>query len=410
MVHINDFPDEILAAILSFFTDKFTNVVLLRFVCRRWRDVLRTHLLRIDFSEDSVRSRVTDAIFLHFSAIPSLKEVNLASCSRLTDKSMLKLVECCPELAVVNVDTCKFTAESLGPLIRSSGAFLLELNLAFYGGSDLPGLLELLGQHCPNLRALHLDYAPRLPARALWPVLAGCPALERLSLQGIKFPAAVFQALARPGSCGRQLRSINLACSTLAVDTLPDLIGGCPCLEVLDLHRLQAADGDSLPRLGSLITAPCLETLRSIDLSGCEIPVGFMRALTTRGSRLQALALRRSMFTEGTEECFVNAAFRKTITSLQLCSTLVNTRMLQILTGRVIPGTAHPGDGYPGLTYLVLQWANEPAETIEFLPRGPMRLKYLRLESNAPGFAAHCLALNDLERRGCEVEMRMNMG
>jgi hypothetical protein len=210
-----DVSKDILVSILAALNviDQNTLIFSVPLVCRRWREVCRSHLLRADIQLKIVKRPCSEiprfidtlhafthrfrsvrkfALWLHWStsadgigavvaAFPNLTALNLTSSNNVTDAELEKIASGCSNLTALNLTYCSNVTDTGLQRIAAGCAHLRSLNLNHcFRLTDIG--MEKIAAGCPNLASLNLYNCTNLTDRGLELIAAGCPGLTSLVL------------------------------------------------------------------------------------------------------------------------------------------------------------------------------------------------------------------------------------
>ncbi|KAL6077083.1 hypothetical protein QOT17_002390 [Balamuthia mandrillaris] len=259
-------------------------------------------LRKVDFSKCR---NLGDAAIIEIARCSkqNLKKVGLYNCINITDEAVAALAQHCPRLRSLDLASCeKITDKTLlylssYPNNNSDGNYQLQDNKAS-GTAALrllsleecqqlseSALMSFFEKGCPALRTLKLAYCQRVTDRVLQKMAEGCPKLECVdlsycnnikSLQSIRWALRQWPSLLSLGLRGYNhisaaalshpaLQVLNLSwCKNLQDAALLELAAGCPRLEQLNLAWCSNLSGKHLHDLP--LACPHLKLL---NLRGC---------------------------------------------------------------------------------------------------------------------------------------------
>jgi F-box/leucine-rich repeat protein 2/20 len=185
----------------------------------------------------------------------ALVTLQLEECTRMTDSGLKTVAAYSPLLEVVSVMYC----------------FQL---------TDIA--LIAIGQHCPNLRVLVVDYMS-ITDQGIAAIAAGCPLLEELSLSDCPRTGPALAVIAR--SCPR-LRRFNASHSKAPPDAVLALARYCPLLEHFDIRGSNQVGDEEIKALAR--GCPALKTL---DIIGASVTERGLQAVRKYCRNLQKIEL-----------------------------------------------------------------------------------------------------------------------
>ena len=113
-----------------------------------------------------------------------LENIYMESCRRITDATLLSLVDGCPRLAGLDVGGCyNLTSDSLSKLLSTHQNKNNFSQLHLSGSIAITDrFVRVIGMNCPNLVGLSIGYGKELSDAAVASMLQRLPNLESLQL------------------------------------------------------------------------------------------------------------------------------------------------------------------------------------------------------------------------------------
>jgi len=213
--------------------------------------VAAPNLMLLDFQGS--RS-ITDNTLQYLSTrVPGLAAINLAGCTGITDDGLEQLAAGCRGLQAVSLANISTIGDT------GVDALLRGCSLAFLSVKNCTELtdysLEAVAKGCPNLNNLDVEITtveanPAFSEAAFCKVFASCPALQGFNCGGRVITDAVLEKLAQ--NCPNLLHLAVHQCHSITAEGVQAILAGCPSIEALDLDGCLGVDSDDLMNLDEL--------------------------------------------------------------------------------------------------------------------------------------------------------------
>jgi len=201
--------------------------------------------------------KITDGCVTQVSKFcPQLREVDLSSCQNLTDSSIQRLVKGCPYLEVICCEECKLSELGITSIAENSYC-LKTLKLAYCKGvTDYS--LNKLANGCPNMSHVDLSYCTSVTVEGLKKAVGSWSNLKILNLRGLYQIST--ETVVHPN-----LQVLNLSwCKNIQDAAIAQIAAGCSSLVNLDLAWGGKITANAIHKL-----AQKLPMLRFLNLRGC---------------------------------------------------------------------------------------------------------------------------------------------
>ena len=140
--------------------------------------------------------KVTDAsVIALVQHCPSLKDVNFTRCRQITDASVTALAQHCLALAHVDLRVCEQITDALVTALAHHCPTLVDVGGWYNRRSDteikfesntIDGLVIFFAQHFPALAHVDLKYCKQITDASVTALAQHCPALAHMGLVGCK--------------------------------------------------------------------------------------------------------------------------------------------------------------------------------------------------------------------------------
>ncbi|KAL3853207.1 hypothetical protein ACJMK2_016766 [Sinanodonta woodiana] len=205
--------------------------------------------------------RISDLSVKAIGACPELNHIYMTDCQRLTDAS-LKAIADCKQLVVVNFADCvRITVKGVRQLVEGQCApSLRELNLTnCIRVSDL-AMLHIT-KRCPNLTYLSICYCEHITESGI--EMLGQTKLTSLDISGCNCGETGLSALGN----NQRLRDVILSeCVAITDLGLQKFAQSCKDLERLDISHCSNITDGAIKNL-----AFCCRNINYLNLSGCQL-------------------------------------------------------------------------------------------------------------------------------------------
>ncbi|CAI0420866.1 unnamed protein product [Linum tenue] len=239
---------------------------------------------------------LTDESMIEFcNYLPNLTFINLGLCSKLTGLTFFTLMNACPLLEDVKMESTNIGVEEWQELALKKSK-IKTLDLA--GNNSLNDeCLKRVALGCPNLEMLNISYCPNITEDAVTQVLSNCTRLRHLEISrcfGIKSLVIDFDL--------PELEVLKAQGSVLDNEALGMIAESCKGLLQLDLESCLSVTKQGVGR----VVEHC-KKLREINLRSCESLGNDIVALMvfTRPSLRKVIPPCGSMFSDQQRNLFL---------------------------------------------------------------------------------------------------------
>ncbi|KAK9399344.1 F-box/LRR-repeat protein 13-like [Crotalus adamanteus] len=203
--------------------------------------------------------------FVDGRSAPKLKELNLANCCHVSDISLVKISERCPNLIYLNLHNCQLVTDT-GMQAMTAMASLAYLNISRIGITDQG--LESLGRHL-KIKEIILSEC-RLISDTGMKVL--CTELKKLDYVDLSFCRHISNATLKNLSlnCRKLTCLIMVGCVKINDSGIQLIASGCSFLHYLDISGCKNVTDKTLKNLAK--GCPQLRILKMLYCAGITRP------------------------------------------------------------------------------------------------------------------------------------------
>jgi hypothetical protein len=222
---------------------------------------------------------VVDGVSRH---CPNLTSLALNGCKRLTDQSLLALLQQCPSIMSLSLAHLPFISDRI---LTSMAEKLQKLAIL-----SLNGCIEVkddsiiaLSRFCRNLHSLSL-FSLAITDMSVQNVAENCPGLISLSISGC---TQVTDTGARTISRLRKLQSLYLNGANISDVAIVDIAQNCPLIRALSLNDCRKMTDRSAVALS--LSCPGLQ---SLSMNACNVTAVGVKSLADRCADLRELSIK----------------------------------------------------------------------------------------------------------------------
>ena len=212
-------------------------------------------------SLSSVHGHVTDAVIAKFSACSRLERITVVGCSRVTDASLIQVIEANPSLFALDLSGLLLITDALLKCVAKTSRLLTGINLAGCIEVTDEGILAL-AKSCTSLRRVKLTNCTLVTDAGVRKIIDSCPWLLELDINNINhITDHAIETFPQMVPCLRELR---MASCTLLTGRGFSGHFQASALRVLDITGCATINDDALglitrmaPRIRNLVISRC---------------------------------------------------------------------------------------------------------------------------------------------------------